>query len=152
MSTVNFRAVCLSCRSELLSMTKIKEVFCLYNKIVCFCYRVIICVSYMISVWRGMGVSVTNVSVVHRWKRVTIEVFSSFFSVGEEYRKFFLLSLYRCLRLPDISNICWPSTIVVFDSRFGRFFDARPTCPLCIRREYVLPALAFYRFQSDTYL
>ena len=106
MSTVNFRAVCLSCRSELLSMTKIKEVFCLYNKIVCVCYRVIICVSYMISVWRGMGVSVTNVSVVHRRKRVTIEVFSSFFSVGEEYRKFFLLSLYRCLRLPDISNIC----------------------------------------------
>lgn len=45
---------------------KVKEVFCLYNKIVCFCYRVIICVSYMISVWRGMGVSVTNVSVVHR--------------------------------------------------------------------------------------
>ena len=57
---------CCMFRSELLSMTKIKEVFCLYNKIVCFCYRVIICVSYMISVWRGMGVSVTNVSVVHR--------------------------------------------------------------------------------------
>ncbi len=32
-----FRAVCLSCQSELLSKTKIKsKVFCLYNKIVCF--------------------------------------------------------------------------------------------------------------------
>ena len=151
MSTVNFRAVCLSCRSELLSMTKIKEVFCLYNKIVCFCYRVIICVSYMISVWRGMGVSVTNVSVVHRWKRVTIEVFSSFFSVGEEYRKFFC---YLCTDAYDYQTyrIFVDRARLCVDSRFGRFFDARPTCPLCIRREYVFPALAFYRFQSDTYL